>query len=121
MHVAAEEELRRLVEASWWEWMPGMLVRVQWKHRRFVARVEERVVADERIVLTGDEWAWHHELMPVPSDPATAGCLMDLCLRGAITRLVLNGLAAMIPGPEHYASFGDFLVAVLLADGGGEA
>jgi hypothetical protein len=72
-----ECELRRLVAHERWEWMPGML---------FEPRDVDRATIDEwpeayraRVTNRGlgrpDAW------IPIPSDPATAGCLMDMLLR----------------------------------------
>jgi hypothetical protein len=53
---------------------------------------------------------WNH--LPIPSDPATAGCLLEMYLRRGGW---LSDLASATPTRKEFASLGDFLVAQLLA------
>jgi hypothetical protein len=103
-----ECELRRLVAHERWEWMPGML---------FEPRDVDRATIDEwpeayraRVTNRGlgrpDAW------IPIPSDPATAGCLLEMYLRRGGW---LSDLASATPTRKEFASLGDFLVAQLLA------
>lgn len=118
---ASPDDLRRLVAKPWWEWVPGMLV--CWPVGSFDPIRIVEVDGD-----LGDGWitgaggrAYRFETVqadghvPIPHDPATAGCLLGLYLRGSNQDLALMGLSATRPDPDEYASFGDFLVAALLA------
>lgn len=124
---ATHADLRQLVEAEWWEWMPGMLMQAE--NRSYPLRITEILPCEggpQLVVDTDSPFALHaSSCLPIPSDPATAGCLLEMYLRRAYRSptgrpvqgrpdLCLMGLSARWPGPDAYASFGDFMVAVLL-------
>ena len=119
-HHASDNDLRRLVAADWWEWVPGMRVR-----NLAIGGVRPLLVTGT--TRTGQGWmlsfgdGLYHpaaSYLPVPSDPATAGCLMEMYMRGCKQSIALMALAASQPRPQEYASFGDFLVVQLLEDEG---
>jgi hypothetical protein len=106
-----QDDLSRLVEARWFEWMPGMLKRLRSCSDADLAEFPELATrVGQRGLLRPDAF------LPIPSDPATAGCLMEMYLRRFYgnPHVALGALVAEEPGPQEYASFGDFLVAVLL-------
>jgi hypothetical protein len=82
-----------------------------------VAGAHRRQDTGQWWLLSGTGHAKGEAFVPVPSDPATAGCLLEMYWRRCDAMLGIEGLAAARPGPEAYASFGDFLVAVLLEVG----
>jgi len=119
---ASDEDLRRLVAQPWWEWQKRMLVRPH------VGQPETVVNVGESVLWVGDgvflRMEQQSDYLPVPSDPATAGCLMDLYLKryaaiaGHIPRQFIRHAAMeRLPdyfNPDAFASPGDHLVAVLL-------
>jgi hypothetical protein len=119
---ATKDELRRLVVAEWWKWMPGMLF-------------EPAGLTDEMRAQIGDDLDWirarvkpegllRPEIwLPVVSDDATAGCLLQLYLRryaaeheGVSASQALVSLATVY-ALDEYASLGDVLVKALLEVG----
>lgn len=116
---ASTEDLRRLVAAEWWEWVDRMLV----DH-------EDGAVVPVRHVGARSLWVGsaptpmqvrRSACLPVVSDPATAGCLLELFMRratevweGCSREAVAESLFTTDRSIDAYASLGDFLVAALL-------
>ncbi len=120
---ASPEDLRRLVAAEWWEWMPRMAVRILggFGEARTLAGTDTRDRNTLWLFGLGKGWCGASvdkaRVVPVVSNPATAGCLLDMYLqRDENKGRALDMLAHREPSAEAYASFGDFLAAVLLED-----
>jgi hypothetical protein len=119
-HKASDAALRKMVASDWWEWKPGMRVRnlaIGGSSSLLVTHVHRRGDG-KRSLRVGGTGHPEESFLPVVSSPATAGFLLDMFLsrrRGGDQDLALMELSAAVPGPEAYASFGDFLVAELLA------
>lgn len=114
-HKASDAALRKLVACDWFEWMPGMKVESRGVQRRVSATWFDNFKTHKLWLGCGGEAVLASGAVPIPSDPATAGCLLELYVRDSKPDLALAGLSAARPSHDAYASFGDFLVAELLA------